>query len=158
MPFGRLGRLSVRFLCSTAFVAVVFLTSCGSSDPVIVSGTIETYGESGVDVAVYRGSDQYESDPIDMHETHGNFEIRGTLPASDARDLFLAVFTSTFSQSCGAVVNLPPLRLSEGRWVNAATGEPVVLNIKPHKIDPEVALGDQCPAGGWGSGTDTSDG
>jgi hypothetical protein len=144
--------------CATLAAALALVACGGSSDPVIVSGKIETYGESGVGVAVYRGSDKYESDPIDLHEIEGDFEIRGTLPASDARDLFLAVFTSTFSQSCGAVVDLPPLRLSEGRWVNAGTGEPVVLNIKPHKVDPEAAPGDQCPTDGSGSGTDISDG
>jgi hypothetical protein len=81
---------------------------------VIVSGKIETYGDE-VGVAVYRGSDHYESDPIDYRQSKGDFELRGTMPASDARDFFLTVFPPTpFPHSCGAIVNLPPLRLSEG--------------------------------------------
>jgi hypothetical protein len=117
--------------------AVVLLTSCGgSSAPVIVSGKIDTNGDK-VGVAVYRGSDKYESDPIDYRESDGDFELRGTVPASDARDLFLAVFPPLFPHSCGAVENLPPLRLSEGRWVKADTGEPVVLRIKLRERCPE---------------------
>jgi hypothetical protein len=138
----------------------LLLTSCGgSSAPVIVSGTIETYGDE-VGVAVYRVSDHYASDPIDYRQSKGTFELRGTMSASDARDLFLAVYPPTLlPNSCGATVNLPPLRLSEGRWVNAGTGQPVVLDIElretlNYDADPDV----RCPPEDQGSGTDTSTG
>jgi hypothetical protein len=100
--------------CATLAAALTLVACGGSSDPVIVSGKIETYGDE-VGVAVYRGSDHYESDPIDYRQSKGDFELRGTMPASDARDFFLTVFPPTpFPHSCGAIVNLPPLRLSEG--------------------------------------------
>jgi hypothetical protein len=58
------------------------------------------------------------------------------MPASDAQDLILTVSTPLHSQLCSATLNLPPLRLSEGQWVTAGTGEPVVLSIKLHRIEP----------------------
>jgi hypothetical protein len=134
--------MSLGYRPCLAAAALVLMSSCGgSSAPVIVSGKIETHGDS-VGVAVYRGSDKYESDPIDYRESEGDFELRGIVSVSDARDLFLAVFTPTLSYSCSTTVNLPPLRLSEEGWVNAGTGEPVVLSIELH---PRVTLGAPCP-------------
>ena len=136
MPFGRLDRFSVRFLCSTALVAVVFLTSCGSSDPVIVSGTIDSHG-AAVKVTLYVPTEV--NDPIDQQKPDGQtFELRGEMSTAQARALRLGVGPIGYNFTvCDAHLSLPPLQISEGRWVNARTGKPLVLKIELREtIDP----------------------
>jgi hypothetical protein len=145
VPFGGPGSRPTKFHFTTAFVTVVLLTSCGeSSAPVIVSGDIEPQS-LGVWVRVH--GDPYIGD-FAAQETNGEFELRGEVPASQTRALTLLVEQAGYAISyCGEAVKLPPLRLVGERWVNARTGEPVVIRIKLRKeINPTApTYAERCP-------------
>jgi hypothetical protein len=89
----------------------------------------------------------YGPGPVDDQKTEGPFELRGGMSASQARTLSLIVEEHTIAPTlCKATIELPPLQLTEGEWVNARTGEPVVLSIEMREAknhDPTVVT--NCP-------------
>jgi hypothetical protein len=60
------------------------LTSCGSSDPVILRGTIEPHGPA---VWARVHGEPYIGDIAAQETTNGEFELRGEVPADQARTL-----------------------------------------------------------------------
>jgi hypothetical protein len=132
--------------------ALALLASCGGSDPVIVSGTIATNGDS-VDLEIFplRGGGDLSHPIASTRELEGGpFELRGVMDASDPRRLFLSVTPQGWSPfSCGTGIVLPPLRRSQDRWVDARTGEPVALHIALHRLVeariPGTTYTDWCP-------------
>lgn len=107
-----------------------------------MSGQIETHG-TRVEVYVYPAG----AGAIDLQKTEGHFELRGEMTASQARALLLKVEPCCFAPFCDEEVELPPLRLSEGQWVNARTGKPVVVSIELREFDPltNKPYIEQCP-------------
>jgi hypothetical protein len=132
--------------------ALALLASCGGSNPVIVSGKIAMNGDN-VDVEIF-GLEGVRRDDLSQpiafaRELQGQFELRGVMDASDARGLLLDVTPQGYAAfSCGAQIALPPLRRSQDRWVDARTGEPVVLHIAlrlQENSSPGTTYADWCP-------------
>jgi hypothetical protein len=132
-------------------LVLVPLTSCGGSAPVIVSGDVEA-GGARVEVTVYSvdPNDPYNWTSHASQHTDGHFELRGEMSASEARSLLVTAEPDGYNfELCDADAKLPPLRLSEGKWVNARSGKAVVLTMKLDEAPDPFAdsYEERCPSG-----------
>ena len=107
-------------------------TAGTDSRPIIVRGHIQTNGEEvWVWVTVSAQAPQrLSAEEIANVTTKGDFVLRGEMSATDARNLVLYVDPTGYVPiSCSYDSNLPPLRLADDRWVEDATGEPLIVAI-----------------------------
>jgi hypothetical protein len=131
-----------------AIALTAFASACGHSDPIVVEGNIIPIpsGDSGrylVTLNYGRAAKHNASlAPVVYQDTDRHFVLRARFADTDhAPPLFLsagAYLDEVYpAPNCG-FVDLRPLRLVDGRWVEIATGAPLEINLR-------LRAGGDCP-------------